>query len=171
MKAAGIEDKVDELAVALDRDIEHIEESLLRLNELRSLVIKHDNVSLGKLLEGIEAESESYKEQESRRRAIREELASALGCSFEEMTLSRLEAGLSEGRRAEVTERKDKLRSLIGELKKEYLRTVMLLSDCARFNRLLLKSVFDLGKIEIITYGSKGDARRQGETAFVNMRI
>ena len=123
------------------------------------------------LLDGIEAESESYKEQESCRRAIREELASSLGCSLEEMTLSRLEAGLLEGKRAEVTERKDKLRSLIGELKKEYLRTVMLLSDCARFNRLLLKSVFDLGNIEIITYGSKGDAERQRETAFVNMRI
>ena len=171
MKATGIEDKVDELVVALDRDIEHIEESLLRLNELRSSVIKRDNVSLGKLLESIESESDSYKEQESCRRAIREELASALGCSLEEMTLSRLEAGLSGGKRAEVTERKDKLRSLIGELKKEYLRTVMLLSDCARFNRLLLKSVFDLGKIEIITYGSKGDAKRQRETAFVNMRI
>jgi len=185
MKATGIEqcphfakepqngnpDKIDELLVVLDKDIEHIEESLSRLNELRSLVVKRDDTSLGKLLESIQVESDSYRRHESQRQSIRKELANAMGCSLEEMTLTRLEASLWEEKKAQVSERRAKLRSLIEELKKEYLSTAMLLSDCARFNRLLLQSVFGFGKTETITYSSDGNTKRQGETAFVNMQV
>ena len=48
-------DKVDELLAVLDKDIEHIQRSLSRLNELRRLVIKRDDTALGKLLESIQA--------------------------------------------------------------------------------------------------------------------
>jgi len=97
-----------------------------------------------------------------------------LGCNLEQMTLTRLEEVLPEGKKAQVTERKDKLRLLAEELKKEYLSTAMLLSGCARFNKLLLKSIFDLGKTGMVYYNSNGAAKRSvlgRNTAFVNLEF
>jgi len=173
MKATVVEiqDKVDELLVILDKDIQHIQESLSRLNELRSLVIKRDDADLGRLLERIQYESDSYRSHELKRQSIRKELATALDCDLKQMTLTKLEEVLPEEKKAQVTERKGKLRLLTGELKKEYLSTTMLLSDCARFNSLLLKSIFDLGKTGMVYYNSNGAAKRQIDAAFVNLEF
>ena len=166
-----IENKVDQLLVVLDRDIRHMQESLSRLDELRGLVVKRDDASLGKLLESIQSESNSYKNNELKRQLLREELAIALDCSLGQMTLSRLEAELSEGKKTEVAERKTKLQTLAKKLKKEHLSTVMLLSDCARFSSLLLKSIFELGGTGVMTYSPRGFAERQTNTAFVNLQF
>jgi len=173
MKATAfeIEDKVDELLVVLDKDIRHIEQTLSQLNDLRSLLIKRDDVALGRLLESIQVKSHSYGSHELKRQSIRKELATALGCSFGQMTLSRLETVLPEGKRAQVTQKQTKLRALTKELKKEHLGTTLLLSECARFNNLLLKSIFDLGETGALIYDSDGATRRQTETAFVNLHF
>ena len=165
------QDKVDELLIILDKDAQHIEESLSRLNELRRLVIKRDDTALGKLLKSIQSESDSYRNNELKRQSIRKELATALDCRLEQMTLSRLEEVLPEEKKAQVTERKEKLRLLTGELKKEHLSTAILLSDCARFNSLLLRSIFDLRKTGMVYYDSNGTAKRQTDTAFVNLKF
>jgi len=173
MKATAIEieDKVDELLTFLDEDSRHIQESLLKLNELRSLVIKRDTAALGRLLESIQAESDSYRSHELKRQSIRKDLANALGCNLEQMTLSRLEANLPKEKKEQVILRKTKLKSLINELKKEHLSTTLLLSECARFNNMLLKSIFDLGKTDVVYYDSNGATRRQTDTAFVNLQF
>jgi hypothetical protein len=169
--ATEIEDKVDELLTCLDKDIQHIQESLSLLNRLRSLVIKRDDVALNKLLEIIQAESNSYRRHESNRQSIRNELANALGCNTEQMTLSMLEVRLPKEKKAQVIQKKAKLMSLITELKKEYLSTALLLSECARFNNLLLKSIFDLGNTGAVYYNSNGAIKRQTDIAFVNMQL
>jgi hypothetical protein len=173
MKATAIEieDKVDKLLAVLDKDIQYIQESLSRLNELRSLVVKRDDVSLGRLLENIQVESKGYRSHESRRQSIRKELASALDYDVEQVTLSRLEAVLPEEKKAQVTERKMRLRALAKELKKECLSTAMLLSDCARFNRVLLNSIFELGKTGTVIYSSNGSAKPQTDRTFVSLRF
>ena len=173
MKATAIEieGKVDELLTVLDKDIQHIQESLSKLNELRSLVIKRDDVALGKLLESIQTEMDRNLRHELKRQSIRKELASALGCGFEQMTLSTLEAGLPNEKKEQVTRRKAKLKSLIKELKKEHLSTALLLSECARFNRMLLKGVFNLGNTGTVYYGSNGATRQQNDMAFVNLQF
>jgi hypothetical protein len=173
MKATAIviDDKVDELLAVLDRDVEHIQQSLLHLNELRSLVIKRDDAALGKLLESIQTGSDIYKSHELKRRKIRKELANALGCSPRQVTLSTLEAALPDEKKAQITRIKTKLGPLVKELKKEHLSTALLLSECARFNGLLLRSIFDLGKIGAVTYNSNGATRRQTDAAFLNLKL
>jgi hypothetical protein len=166
-----IEDKVDELLACLDKDSRHIQENLLQLNKLRSLVIKRDDAGLGTLLKIIQAESDSYGNHESKRQTIRKELAHALGCNTKQMTLSALEASLPEGKKAQVTKKKAKLMSLIKELKQEYLSTALLLSECARFNNLLLNSIFDLGKTGAVYYNSNGVTKQQTDMAFVNLQL
>ena len=173
MKAAvvEIEDKVDQLLDCLDKDAQYIQESLLQLNEMRRLVIKRDEAALGKLLESIQADADRYREHELNRKSIRKELADSLGLSIKEMTLSALQECLPEEKKDQVTQMKAKLRSLSAELKKEYLSTALLLSECARFNNLLLKGIFDLGKTQSVHYNSNGETRRQIDMAFVNLQI
>ncbi len=166
-----IEDKVDQLLIVLDRDIQHIKDNLSRLNELRSLVVKRDDVSLRKLLESIQVESNSYKDNEVKRRLLREELAIVSDCGLEQMTLSRLETELSGEKKAEVAQRKTELQTLAEKLKKEHLSTAMLLSDCARFNSMLLNSILELGQASTVTYGPRGSAERQTNSAFVNLEL
>jgi hypothetical protein len=173
MKAARapIEDKVDQLLVCLDRDARHIQESLQQLNEMRRLVIKRDEAALGKLLENIQGASDCYRDHELNRKSIRKDLADRLGYNVEQITLSALEPCLPEAKKDRVTQMKAKLRSLSAELKKEYLSTALLLSECARFNNMLLKGIFDLGKTESIHYKPNGETRRHIDTAFVNLQI
>jgi hypothetical protein len=170
-QAASIEDKVEQLLLCLGIDVQHLEESLLKLNEMRSLVIKRDEEALSKLLESIQADAGSYRKHELSRQSIRKELADNLGCSFEQMTLSALQTILPEAKKEQLTQIKAKLRSLSAELKKEYLSTALLLSECARFNNLLLKGIFDLGRTESVQYNSNGATRRQIDTTFVNLQI
>lgn len=169
--AAPIDDKVNKLLVCLNRDVQHIQESLQNLNEMRRLVLKRDEAALGKLLENIHGASLSYRNHELNRKSIRKELADTLGCEVGQMTLSALESCLPEAQKDRVTQMKTKLRSLSSELKKEYLSTALLLSECTRFNNLLLKGIFDLGKTESLHYKSNGQTKRNIDTAFVNLQI
>ena len=166
-----LEDKVDEILTVLDKDIQHLQQSLSRLNELRTLVIKHDNAALGRLLESIQDGAESCAANEAKRISIRRRISAALDCSVEELTLSRLESAVTGDRKNRIAETKAKLKSLTEELKKEYLATAMLLSECARFNNLLLKSIFGFGKTETTTYNSNGVAKRQTDAAIVNVKF
>ncbi|MHC4740007.1 MAG: flagellar export chaperone FlgN [Planctomycetota bacterium] len=171
-KAAKLEDdKIGELLAILDRDIEHIQDSLLRLDKLRTLLIKPNNESLDRLLENIQADSDSYAANETKRQSIRRELAATLGCDVEQMTLSKLETHLEGQEKDQIVEKKTKLKLLTEELKKEHLSTAMLLSDCARFNSLLLKTIFDFGKAGTVYYNSNGSAKRQSDAAFVNLQF
>lgn len=167
----GIEAKVDELLVVLDEDIRHVRASLLRLDELRSLVIKRDQAGLGRLLEKIREESQEYSLNESKRESIRMGFASDLRCPVGDMTLSRLESVLGDERRIEVVQKKALLRSLMQKLKKEHARTAMLLSDCARFNSALLRSIVDPRNAGAGTYGSDGIKRVQANSVFVSLQL
>ena len=166
----GTEEKIDELLVVLDENIRNMRESLSRLDELRGLVVKHDEPALAGLLETIRAESDSYRSCELKRQSIRKELAVILGCDVEHVTLSRLEGTLAGEKKAQVAKRKAELRSLAGKLKKEHLKTTMLLSDCARFNGALLRGILELGRTGAITYTSDGSTKAQADSGFVNLQ-
>ena len=78
-----IESKIDDLLIVLDEDIEQIKRNLDILDQLRSLVIKHDESSLRELLENIRSRPNSYKENELKRQSLRKDLSLALGCDTE----------------------------------------------------------------------------------------
>ncbi len=167
----GINNKVDALLTVLDNDIQHIHDSLYQLNELRGLVIKRDDVALARLLGTIRARADTYAKNESKRQSVRKDLANALGWTVEQTTLSRLETALPAGTKAQVASKKAELQSLINKLKKEHLSTAMLLSECARFNSLLLRGVFGLGRTGTLTYRANGAAKRQTDASFVNLHL
>jgi len=172
MVVLEIEKKVDKLLTCLEVDIQHIKQNISYLNEMRSLIIKRDDIALSKLLETIQETSEVYKDKEKERQSIRRELADFLGCSIEQVTLSKVEENLPEISKNKVIETKENLRLFIEELRREYSSTVMLVSECARFNKLLLRSIFELGKTGSFSYDSRGTTRRHdGEAALMNVKF
>jgi hypothetical protein len=170
-KHIDMEKKADELMAVLDKDARHLEQSLSRLTELRSLVIKRDDAALGRLIDEIRTESDHYTANELKRQSIRKELAIALGCSFDRMTLSKLEPHLPQAKRTQVARMKTRLASLTKDLKKEHLNTTLLLSECARLNNMLLNGIFNSGGTGGLVYNADGAARRQTDKAFINLQF
>jgi len=166
-----IKNKVNDLLGVLDTDIKHIQESLSWLNELHGLIVKRDEKAMGELIESIQKESGSYVSNESKRNSMRKALAEALGLEVKDMTLTRLEGVLEEDGRIKVSHRKEKLKTLVAKLQTEHLRTSMLLSDCSRFNSLLLKSILNLGNTEAVTYSSNGATKRHNENVLMNLQF
>jgi len=166
-----IDDCLGRLMAVLDKDIESLESNIASLDALRRLVVKQDNDGLSRLLDKIRSESGTYQDNERRRQTLRKELAGLLDCGFEEITLSQLERRLEAGKRAEIAKRKNKLQALAGLLKKEHAGTQMLLADCERFNRMLLKSLFESGRSDTITYSRTGAAKQQADTVFMNLQF
>ncbi len=165
------QDNIDRLLNVLDTDIENICRNLSAMNQLKSSVIKRDSDCLAELLKKIQADSSGYKNNESKRKSIRKELAHSLGCPVEKITLTSLAQILPEEKKSLIVERKEKLTELLKQLKNEYHATAVLLSECARFNRILLKTLFNNKTAETITYDADGSARRYFDSAFVNMKL
>ncbi|HUT30662.1 MAG TPA: hypothetical protein VMX13_12780 [Sedimentisphaerales bacterium] len=166
--APAVDEKVDELLAVLDTDIRYIRENLSTLNELRGSVLRRDDAALGRLLDRIRAESDGYRANEMKRQSIRKQLADILDCQFEQMTLSKLETVLPAEKGMQITHRRTQLAPLVTELKREHSSTMLLLAECARFNSLLLTSIFDLAKTEMLVYNPKGAASQQADNLFVN---
>lgn len=166
-----IDDKVDEFLNVLANDVQQIQRNIAWLDELRSLVIKHDDVALQRLIETIQSQARCYKDNELERQTLREELAILLDCDSGKMTLSRLEVELSGRKKTQAIEMKAKLQALVKELKEEQLSTTMFLSDCSRFNGLLLKNVLEFGNTKGITYSPSGSTERNANTGFVNIQF
>ncbi|MBN2136645.1 MAG: hypothetical protein JW720_02450 [Sedimentisphaerales bacterium] len=166
-----MEDNVGALLSVLDEDIRYVRESLVRLDEIRALVVKRDQAGLGRVLDAIRSESRAYSVNESKRQSLRRAFAGLMDCSVKEITLSRLEAGVHGDLRIEVCRRKAKLKSLTSQLKREYARTAALLSDCARFNSVLLREILHFGRAGTITYSSDGARRVEGDSVFVSMQL
>jgi hypothetical protein len=149
----------------------HIRQCLDHLNELRSLVIKRDDAALQALLEKIRAEADAYIANELRRQTLRKELAAMLGCEFQQVTLSRLETELPTDTRPRITQRKTQLKALTRQLRKEHAATSLLLSECARFNSMLLKNIFNIGKTQTLAYNCCGKTTLQADTGMMNLRF
>jgi hypothetical protein len=168
---ANIELQVDELLSVLDVDIQQLRNNLSLLDKLRSLVLKRDEAGLRSLLDVVRTMPNGEAGNESKRISIRKTLAGMLGWEFEEVTLTRLEEAISGPQRFGIAEKKAEITSLIGSLRTEYSRTALLLSECARFNRLLLNNIMEFGRATALTYKSNGTTEPQSRAAFVNMRF
>jgi hypothetical protein len=165
------ETKITALLDVLDADIRHVETVLLRLDALRALLIQRDEGGLECLLEDIQRQSEAHLANEQKRQALRRELAAQLGCRGEELTLSALKGKLSGPNRSALAERQTRLKTLVEQLKREHTLTALLIADCARFNRSLMRAFFGLTGRGNMTYSPNGAAQPQSGTALMNLQF
>lgn len=171
MTSSAVETKVERLLAVLDEDVRHLETTLVQLDTLRGLLIKRDDATLDQLLGEIRGRTEAYTENEQLRQTLRADLGSALGCDAGRLTLSKLQSMLPQSQRAALALRQKKLRSLVAELKREYTLTVVLVSDCARFNRTLMRAFFGSGSQAGVIYSPSGQARQQTNATLMSLQL
>ena len=171
MTSSAVETNVERLLAVLDEDIRHLETTLVQLDALRGLLIKRDDAALEQLLAEIRGRTETYAANEQMRQTLRADLALALECDADRLTLSKLQSMLPEPQRASVATRQKKLSSLIADLKGEYMLTAVLVSDCARFNRTLVRTFFGAGSQVGVLYNPTGQARHQTNTTLMSLQL
>jgi len=162
---------IRDLLDILERDAEHIGRTVSYLNDLRGLVIKRDEKGLGLLLDAIRTESQEYAGNEQKRNLMCKEMAEVLGCTTQELTLTFLKKAASGPVLTSIAQVQQKLKTMAKRLQNEYSATVTLLSDCARINSALLRTVFERNLPGLVCYDSAGLTKRQGDAAFMNMRL
>jgi hypothetical protein len=171
MTSSAVEMKVARLLAVLDEDVRHLETTLGQLDTLRGLLIKRDDAALDQLLGEIRGQTETYGQNEQLRQTLRADLALTLGCEIDRLTLSKLQSMLPEPQRAALAERQKRLRSLITDLKREYTLTAVLVSDCARFNRTLVRTFFGSASQAGVTYNPSGQARQQTNATLMSLQL
>jgi len=160
---------VDELVGVLDDDIKHIKLTLERLDALRAAVVRRDEGGLKSLLDEIKAGEGSYGLVEKKRRAIRKEMADIFACGINEMNLSKLAGELAGEKRGLVVRTQEELRQLADKLRKEHMATSMLLKECSRFNKELLRGILGNGS-ETETYNNRGGISWELQQGMVSLR-
>ncbi|MCU0914470.1 MAG: flagellar protein FlgN [Planctomycetes bacterium] len=179
MMSPAMDNQVAELLEVLDADIRHLEDTLTRLDRLRCLLVKREDSALEGLLEEIRGQSQTCQTNEQRRQGLRRELAAALGCSCGELTLSKLRqvlaapAGSETQRRwgMALAQRQSRLRTLTAQLTREHTLTVLLIRDCTRFNRSLLRLFFESGGRGGTMYRPNGTAQHQTSVSLMSMQL
>ncbi|MBM4028538.1 MAG: hypothetical protein FJ280_24555 [Planctomycetes bacterium] len=171
MASPRMEARTARLLEVLDEDIRHLAGALRRLDTLRTLLIQRADDELETLLGEIRREAETRRVQEQQRQQLRRELAADLGCPEGQLTLSRLQGELTGPTRAALAERQARLRSLAAQLKQEYTLTVLLLRDCSRLNRSLLRIFLGSGDRGGATYSPTGTEKRPPGAALMSMEL
>lgn len=161
---------IDELLSVLADDVTHLEQSIERLRKMREHIIKRNENDLRSLLEEIQQAATGYQQVERRRAEVRGKIADLLGLGRESLTLTRLRDCLDEPLSLRVWERQGHLRELAEKMQREHSVTLMLLHESARFNSLLLRSIFGQGT-EAVTYTARGESRRQGTNGLMSYRF
>jgi len=166
-----IQTQVTALLDVLDEDIRHVEDTLVRLDTLRELLIKRDNDALEKLLVETRKQSENYVATELRRQGVRRDLAKELGWTERDLTVTKLLPHVAEPLAGALTERQTRLKALISRLKREHTLTAMLILDCRRFNRSLLDVFLGPAAKTGAVYSPTGSVRPPTGTALLNMQF
>jgi hypothetical protein len=167
----GLTEKVDRLLLVLQKDIKHVQYGIEKLDKLRELLIRRDDVGLGQLLEEMRLQSQEYIENQKLRGELRQQIAAILGWPAEQVRLGRLQEVVPVEQGIFVRQMRRQLKEVISRLKNEYTGTVVLLADLARFNSMLLGAILGTGQSRNITYDAHGGASRSGEVAFVNLQF
>lgn len=162
--------QVEDLLHVLNQDIQNIEQSLLHLDSLRSMLVKQDEEGLNALLQQIRSETDVQIGLETERLTLRQQLAQTLGLGFSELTLSRLASRLPEHLSLRVNHKRERLRQLMEKLSREHLNTAWLLKDFQRFNQALFQAIFNNGN-RTATYGANGLKQRQVQHNLMDMQF
>jgi len=156
----AIEALLDEEAALLD----------LRRGQFASLcaaIVDHDDDATERLLDQMERAQQLQDATDAKVDAARGALADAIGCPPAARRLSDLIDRVDQPERTGLAERRERVIRRIERLQREHMRAVVLLSECARINRLLTDALFP-GARGLTTYSAAGRSKWHGTAGLVN---
>ena len=152
----GIAGLVEELIRLLDEQIELLDVRCSQLAALSDATTRRDDEALEALLADIESAQQHQTGADTKLQALRNALANAAGWPVEQMRLALLIEHLPDQQSTAVDYRRQQIILLTDRLKRQHMETALILSECARVNRLLLEALFPETR-SVTTYGAKGE--------------
>lgn len=160
----------DDLIVFLDDQIADIEQTLHRLDRLRAAVVRRDEGALEELMEEVRVAGQRKTQNDWRMRQLQIKLSSVLGCSPDEVNITRLCDQLTGQDRSIVQKKQSMLQQLTRKLSNERQGTELLLRECARFTRLLLSSMVGTHN-QTRTYTAQGQEQWNVHCGLMNIKM
>jgi len=168
--SATCEAALEALLETLDEAIARQEEVLSQLEAIAEAVGRLDESALCEQLENLDAMASRLAEAGRRRHRARARLAEALGRGVAEVTLGRLARELPAPQAARIRPRRARLRDLGEAVRRQHLRTAILLGEAARITRSLLSALVPQADPPR-TYGTDGNRDRAAGRAVLDARL
>jgi len=150
-----------DLLDVLDEQIVLEEQAVGHLRGMYEALLARDDAAMARLMDEALATHERFASAETRRVALGSELADALSWDRRDATLLRI-ATETPGPQGEALRRRHvRIQALVGEVRRQHLRTASLLVECARLNRAVLGGLLPQAD-RLETYGTGGQVRRPG---------
>jgi flagellar biosynthesis/type III secretory pathway chaperone len=163
-------DQIASLARLLEEEASLLDLRRSQLASLCGAIIDRDEEAVERLLEQIERAQELQTAADEKLDAIRRKLGERLNCPGDEVKLSALIAALPQPQRTALAEQRRRIIELAERLQLEHMRTVMLLTECSRINRMLLESLFPDSQ-GVTTYSEAGSEPWRPEAGLVDAEL
>lgn len=163
----GIADLADELLPVLDEGIALLDLRRSQLEAVSCAVIGRDDTALEPLIGRIEQARQSQARADLKLKALCRNLAESLGQGRQKVRLAELIDKLPEPQRLAIDCRRQQISLQAQRFRKQHLETAVLLSECARVNRLLLEALLP-GSETVTTYEKGGAAMWRSGTHLVD---
>jgi flagellar biosynthesis/type III secretory pathway chaperone len=139
----------------LDEEIALLDLRRSQLSSLCGAIVDRDEDAVGRLLEQIERAQQLQAATDGQLQALRAVLADRLARPPEQLRLSTLIELVPVEHRDELTRRRERVIELAEQLQMAHVRAVVLVTECARVNRLLLAALLGGGD-SVTTYNAVG---------------
>jgi len=155
------------LLEALDGEIVLLARRQEQMAALSEAIVQRDEGRLEALLAEVAGTLSAQAEADERVRALQAELARRLGCPPETARLGLLAERVGGREGSEMQSRRDRIVELADGLRRQHLRTSVLLTECARVNRRMLETLCPAAR-GVSTYDSGGREHWRPETGRVS---
>ena len=164
----NVEPLVNELLQVLDTEIELLDLRCGQFSRLTQASIERDDQVLHDLLEEIEATQQDQQETDMRLQALRQTLATALGLTEKKLRLAWLIRQMPPEQASAIQHRRRQIIVLTDRIKRQHMETALVVSECARVNRLLLENLFPQAQT-VTTYGARGESSRSQGSGLLDL--
>ena len=146
---------VHELLGLLDEEIRLLRLRADQFDELYEAILRRNDGRMESLLEEMTNAQHQQADVDTKLHSVRSLFAKALGRDADDMRLSVLIGRLDKKRSMDLEYKREQIILLAETLKRKHLRTAILLSECARVNRMLLEGLLPRAE-SVTTYGTGG---------------
>ncbi len=165
-----LERVLEDFLQLLDDDILNMELSLIRLDELRSAVIKREDGSLQNLVETIRIQNEDHEKVNCRREKVIHQIAEYFDIEAKNVNVTFLLKRIAGSNREVLLHKQQTLEKMVEKIRAEYSATVMFIQEFSRINKMMLNGIFGSAGSGVV-YNEKGKSRHEIERGMISGRF
>ena len=155
------------LTALLDEEIELLEIRSQQMDRLGEAILGHGAEDMERVLAEMERVQSQQEKTDRRLRAARRDVAEAFGVEAGALKLCELIDRLPAPAAGNLDRQRETIVRLAGQLRRQHLRTSVLLAECSRVNRMLLEGLLPAGEA-VTTYSRAGTAAWKSQAGLLD---